>query len=246
MPRDLDDLAAFAAVARLGSFARAAVERGVSASALSHTLRGLEERLQVRLLSRTSRSVGLTAAGERLLARLGPALAAVDDALATLRINVSRIAAFPCVAPILRRFADAHPAVRLEVCVDDGLADIVRGRFDAGIRLGESLEADMVAVRIGGELRASVVASPDYLARRGTPDTPRDLGQHACIPYRHITAGTLYRWEFGQGPSAVEVAVDGPLTVNDADLAVTACQRRLHSPQIGRLKIPQLGVSARF
>ncbi len=233
MPRDLNDLAAFAAVARLGSFARAAAERGVSASALSHTLRGLEERLRVRLLNRTTRSVGLTAAGERLLAQLGPALAAVDNALATLReerdepagplrINVSRIAALLCVAPILRRFADAHPAVRLEVWVDDGLADIVRGGFDAGIRLGESLEADMIAIPVGGELRAAVVASPDYLARRGTPDTPRDLGRHACIRYRHVTAGTLYRWEFGEGATAVEVSVDGPLTVNDADLAVAA------------------------
>ena len=233
MPRDLDDLAAFAAVARLGSFARAATERGVSASALSHTLRGLEERLGVRLLNRTTRSVGVTAAGERLLAQLGPALAAVDEALAALReerdepsgplrINVSRIAAFLCVAPVLRRFTDTYPAVQLEVCVDDGLADIVRGGFDAGIRLGESLQADMVAVRVGGELRAAVVASPDYLQRHGTPGTPQDLAGHACIRYRHITAGTLYRWEFGEGASAVEVAVEGPLTVNDADLAAAA------------------------
>lgn len=233
MPQSLDDLAAFVAVARHRSFARAAVERGVSASALSHAVRGLEERLGVRLLNRTTRSMTPTAAGERLLAQLGPALAAVDEALldlregrdepsGPLRLNVSRIAAFLLIAPVLRRFSDLYPAVRLEVWVDDGISDIVRDGFDAGIRLGERLEADMVAVRVGGELRAAVVASPDYLARFGVPGTPRDLARHACIGYRHVTAGTVYRWEFGEGATEVEVAVAGPLTVNDADLAVAA------------------------
>jgi len=225
------ELSAFAAIAEHGSFARAAAHLRVSPSALSQTIRGLEERLGVRLLNRTTRSVAPSDAGARLLARLTPALAELTAAVADvgtfrdkpaglLRLNAARIAATRFIAPLLGPFHRAYPEIVLDVVVEDALTDIVLGRFDAGIRLGERLEKDMVAVKVSGDFEMMAVASPDYLARCGTPTSPRDLHRHRCINFRWPTHGGLYRWEFETGRKEFEIAVDGPLIVNDADLLV--------------------------
>jgi DNA-binding transcriptional LysR family regulator len=224
---DYADLRAFAAIAERGSFARAASHIGVSPSALSQTIRGLEERLGIRLLNRTTRSVAPSEAGARLLARLLPAMAELDAAVADvttlrdtpsglLRINATRIAAVHYLAPLVGPFHRAYPDV------EDRLVDIVAGRYDAGIRLGEMVEKDMIAVKLTGDLEMMVVAAPAYLDRAGTPKTPRELRGHRCINFRWPTAGGLYRWEFERGDEKLEAAVDGPLIVNEPDIAVRA------------------------
>lgn len=229
----IDEMAAFALVAEHKSFAKAAVELGVSRSALSHSMRTLEERLGVRLLNRTTRSVAPTDAGERLLARLRPALdeigAAIDEMNAhkdspagSLRLTLLPLATRTVVAPILGRFMAAYPAIKIEISSDGALRDIVRERFDAGIRPGERVERDMVVVPVSGPIRMSVVASPEYLARKGTPRTPRDLHAHDCIRLRLPSSGGLFPWRFAKGNESFEVAVDGRLIVNDADLMVQA------------------------
>ncbi|AUX34899.1 MULTISPECIES: LysR family transcriptional regulator [Sorangium] len=231
--REFADLTAFAAIVEHGSFARAAAHLRVSPSALSQTIRGLEERLGVRLLNRTTRSVAPSEAGARLLSRLSPALTELDAAVAdvkalrdrpagVLRINTARAAAVWCLAPLLGPFHEEHPEIALDVVVEDAIADIVARRFDAGVRLGERLERDMVAVKLSGDLSMMAVASPAYLARHGVPATPRDLHRHRCINMRWPTDGSLYRWEFEKGKQSLEVAVEGPLTVNDVDLALRA------------------------
>ncbi|HEY9344523.1 MAG TPA: LysR family transcriptional regulator [Inquilinus sp.] len=230
---DYAELRAFAAVAEAASFSRAARRLGVSPSALSQTLRGLEERLGVRLLNRTTRSVTPTEAGERLLDRLRPLFAEFDQAVeevnrfrdapaGRLRINVPRFAAVHLVGPVLGRFHTAHPGVELEVVVDDTITDIVAGRFDAGIRLGETLERDMVAVPLTGALELAAVATPEYFAEHGLPQTPADLHRHRCLRFRWPGGGDLYRWEFEKGGQEVALAVDGPLVVNDAALMLQA------------------------
>jgi DNA-binding transcriptional LysR family regulator len=229
---DLSELDAFACVARHRSFKKAALECGVSASALSHAMRTLETRLDVRLLNRTTRSVTPTEAGEQLLQRLGPALREISDALdqindfrdvprGTLRLNVPRPAARLLLAPLFARFLAAYPQIRLEVVTDDGLVDIVAGGFDAGIRFGESLAQDMVALPLGPPVRLVVVASPMYAARRGLPRQPQELKQHACIG-RRFPSGAVYAWEFSQGGASLAVAVDGPLLLDDDDLILRA------------------------
>jgi DNA-binding transcriptional LysR family regulator len=228
---DYAELRAFAAIAEHGSFARAAAQLAVSPSALSQTIRGLETRLGVRLLNRTTRSVAPTEAGTRLLARLQPALADLDGAVAdlaaargrpsgTLRINSTRIAALHHLAPAVGPFLKAYPEITLDIVIDDRLVDIVGSRFDAGIRLGEKVEKDMVAVRIGGDLRMLVVGSPDYVEAHGRPKTPRDLQSHRCINFRWPTDGSFYRWEFERGNEEIEALVSGPLIVNDPELAL--------------------------
>jgi DNA-binding transcriptional LysR family regulator len=228
---DYAELRAFAAIAEHGSFARAAAQLAVSPSALSQTIRGLETRLGVRLLNRTTRSVAPTEAGTRLLARLQPALADLDAAVAdlaaargrpsgTLRINSTRIAALHHLAPAIGPFLKAYPEITLDIVVDDRLVDIVGNRFDAGIRLGEKVEKDMVAVRIGGDLRMLVVGSPDYVEAHGRPKTPRDLQSHRCINFRWPTDGSFYRWEFERGNEEIEALVSGQLIVNDPELAL--------------------------
>ena len=230
---DYAELRAFAAVAEAASFSRAARRLGVSPSALSQTLRGLEERLGVRLLNRTTRSVTPTEAGERLLDRLRPLFAEFDQAVqevnrfrdapaGRLRINVPRFAATHLVGPMLGRFQNAHPGVELEVVVDDTITDIVAGRFDAGIRLGETLERDMVAVPLTGVLELAAVATPEYFAEHGVPESPADLHRHRCLRFRWPGGGDLYRWEFEKGGREVALAVDGPLVVNDAALMLQA------------------------
>ena len=231
---DLNELAAFAAVARLRSFRQVALERGVSASALSHALRTLEERLGVRLLNRTTRSVTPTEAGRQLLARLAPAMREIDDALldlsalqdvpaGKLRLNVPRPAARLLLAPMLAGFVARYPRVQVDVVTDDGMIDIVRDGFDAGIRFGEQVAADMIAVPVGGPQPFVVVGSPAYLAAHGAPATPRDLLAHACIG-RRFPSGRQYAWEFEQDGEGVSIAVGGPLVFDDDELMLRAAR----------------------
>ncbi|MFN3945238.1 MAG: LysR family transcriptional regulator [Allosphingosinicella sp.] len=233
MRRDLADLSAFVAVARLGSFRRAAAELGVTASALSHALRALEERLGVRLLNRTTRSVSLTEAGEQLYARLLPAFEDVATAVdgvnsfrdrpaGSVRINVPRLAAATVIAPMLARFTAEFPEVRLEVTVDDGVVNIVDGRYDAGIRFGEAVERDMIAVRVSPDQRFAVVGSPAYFEDRPKPISPQDLRHHPCIGFRLPTSGVLYRWELEKDGIAIEVAPAGAPILNDPELSIQA------------------------
>jgi DNA-binding transcriptional LysR family regulator len=233
----LNDLHAFAAVAKARSFRRAAVELGVSPSALSHTLRGLEARLGVRLLHRTTRSVAPTDMGERLLSRLAPALLEISNALdainddrdspiGTLRINAPRAACDWVLGPLLPRFLAEHPGMRVELVSEDGFVDIVAKGFDAGVRFGESLQQDMVAVPMGPPQRFVVVASPAYLANHGPLSAPRELIHHDCIRLR-FPSGTFYRWEFTKAGEHVEVEVDGPLALSDMHQMVQAAESGL-------------------
>ena len=233
----LADLQSFAAVARLRSFRRAAVELGVSPSALSHALRGLETRLGVRLLNRTTRSVAPTEAGESLLNRLAPALQDIhgaldevnafrDSPLGTLRINAPRAACELVLAPLVSRFIKAHPGMQVELVADNAFVDIVATGFDAGVRFGESLQQDMVALPLGPPQRFLVVGSPAYLASHGTPICPRELQQHPCIRNR-FSNGATYRWEFARGNERFEIEIDGPLAVSEMSLMIHAAEQDL-------------------
>jgi DNA-binding transcriptional LysR family regulator len=226
------EMSAFVAIAERASFAKAAVQLGVSRSSLSESLRALEERLGVRLLNRTTRSVALTEAGERLLAQLRPLLDNLDAALESvnafrdspaghLRITVPRPAARTIIEPILSRFLRAYPAVTLEVTIDSTLTDIVRDRFDAGIRPGHRVEQDMIALRIGEDAHPTVVGSPDYLRRHGTPKEPSDLGSHNCTRMRYAS-NAFHRWVFEKRGRNLEVDVKGSLITGDSELAVRA------------------------
>ena len=227
------ELKAFVAVVERASFARAADHLGLSPSALSQIIRKLEARLGVLLLNRTTRSVAPTEAGSRLHARMTPMIlemdAAVADAAAAkgrivgpLRINTLGMAAKKIIAPRLGAFHRAHPDVVLNIIIDDGLSDIVAGGFDAGIRVGERLEKDMIAVRLTPDVKMLAVASPDYLAQRGEPSTPADLRRHACINWRFPGSGRIYRWEFEKKGKKLEVAVEGPLLSNHQDVVIEA------------------------
>jgi DNA-binding transcriptional LysR family regulator len=229
---DLAEMTAFIAVAERASFAKAALQLGLSRSALSETISGLEARLGVRLLNRTTRSVSLTEIGERLLTELRPALDSVEAALdgvnrfrdkpaGMLRLTVPRPAARVVIEPILARFILAYPGITLEIVTDSGLTDIVRDRFDAGIRPGHRVEQDMVALRIGEDSRPTVVAAPDYLSRHGTPAEPDDLRAHNCLRLR-FASGALHQWVFEREGRRLEVVVTGSLIVTDGDLAVRA------------------------
>jgi DNA-binding transcriptional LysR family regulator len=226
---DLYDLAAFAVVAEQRSFTRAAADVGISQSALSHAMKALEERLGVRLLSRTTRSVSTTEAGETLLRHLRPALAeiasGVDAASAlrgkpsgTLRITATKHAVSSVVMPVLPRFLASHPDIHLEMVVDDNLTDIVANRIDAGIRFGDLVEKDMIAVRIGPDIRMAVVGAPSYFADHPMPRTPRELSGQRCINYRQVRTGGLYAWDFEEKGRPFAVRVEGPLVFNNSDL----------------------------
>jgi DNA-binding transcriptional LysR family regulator len=226
---DLYDLAAFAVVAELGSFTRAAAELAMSQSALSHAIKALEERLGVRLLSRTTRSVSTTEAGHTLLRSLRPALediASGVDAVGALRgkpsgavrITATKHAVSSVVMPAMPSFLASHPDIRVDMIVDDNLTDIVADRMDAGIRFGDIIEKDMIAVRIGPDIRMAVVGSPSYFADRPAPLTPHELSSHRCINYRHIRSGGLYAWDFEEEGRPFKVRVEGPLIFNNADL----------------------------
>ncbi len=226
MPRtDLNDLFAFRAVARERSFTRAAAQLGVSQSALSQTLRGLEARLGLRLLTRTTRSVATTEAGERLLRAVGPALDEIDAGLTalselrekpagTIRITAHDHAIKAVLWPALVKLLPDYPDIKLELIIDYGLTDIVAERYDAGVRSGEMVAKDMVAVRIGPDMRMAVVGAPSCFARRTRPKMPQDLTSHACINLRLPTHGGLYAWEFEKGGRELRVRVEGQLVFN--------------------------------
>lgn len=224
----LHELQAFAAVAQHNSFRKAALELAVTPSALSHTIKGLEARLGVRLLNRTTRAVSTTEAGLHLLTRLGPALdeitMALDDLnlhretpLGTLRLNAPKAAAQGVLPALVSRFLSLHPQMQVEVVSNDAFVDIVAEGFDAGVRFGESLQQDMVAHPMGPPQHFVVVASPDYLARHGRPRHPHDLANHNCIRVR-FPSGAHFRWEFAQGGHRIHVDVPGTLSTDDFQL----------------------------
>jgi DNA-binding transcriptional LysR family regulator len=230
---NLNDFLGFLAVARERNFTRAAAKLGVSQSALSHAIRGLETRLGVRLLARTTRSVAPTPAGERLLQTIGPRFDQIEAELAdlnelkdrpagTIRITAGEHAAESVLWPTLKKLLPAYPDIKVELVVDYGLTDIVTERYDAGVRLGEQVAKDMIAVRIGPDLRMAVVGSPSYFARRPVPKKPQDLTEHNCINIRLPTLGGIYAWEFEKRGRALKVRVDGQLVFTNLALRLNA------------------------
>lgn len=230
---ELNDLAAFVVVADEMSFTRAAAKLAMSPSALSHAMKALEDRLGLQLLARTTRRVSTTEAGEHLLRTLRPALADInaglialnrlrDEPAGTLRITTPRHAATSVLFPILPDFRHAYPEIRIEITIDESLTDIIESRYDAGIRPGEKVAKDMVAVPISPRLRTAVVASPTYFADHPTPNTPQDLTEHGCINYRYATSGNLYPWGFERGGRSFQMRVEGSLVLNDGDLILAA------------------------
>jgi DNA-binding transcriptional LysR family regulator len=234
MPRpSYNDLLAFLAVGRERSFTKAAAQLGVSQSALSHTIRGLEARLGLRLLTRTTRSVSPTEAGERLLATVGHRFEEIEAELealselrekpaGTIRITATDYAADAILWPKLARFLPAYPDIKVEIIIDYGLIDIVVQRYDAGVRLGEQVAKDMIAVRIGPDMRMAVVGAPAYFAKRSLPEKPQDLTDHNCINLRLPTHGGLYAWEFEKGGRELKVRVEGQLVFSGAAQMLTA------------------------
>jgi DNA-binding transcriptional LysR family regulator len=231
----LAQLPVFLAVAEKKSFTRAARELGISASAVSQAIQRLEKEMGAALLVRTTRSVNLTEVGRQLAADAKPAVEQMAAALGSaqsddrepsgvLRLNVPRLACHVVLPPLLEAFARKHPRVHVDVTVDNRNVDIVAGGFDAGIRLRESVQKDMVAVRLSAAVRFVVVASKRYLAKHPRPQHPRDLVQHACLGWRAPTSGTLGRWEFQEGKRTIEVAVEGPLSSSDPDLLIRAAR----------------------
>ena len=231
--RNLNDLLSFVTVAREGSFTRAAAQLGVTQPALSQAISGLEERMQIRLLTRTTRSVSPTAAGERLLQSVGHRIDEIEaelDMLTELRDkpagivritcgpNVLKTTLLPKLAPLLREYPDIH----IELDANHGFRDIVADRFDAGVRLGDTIDKDMIAMPIGPKLRMAAAASPDYFARYPVPKTPHDLTQHQCINMRMVRSGGIYVWEFDREGGELKVRVNGQLTFNTSDHVVDA------------------------
>ncbi len=225
LKENFNELQFFLAVARERSFTRAAGKLGVTQSALSHAIKALEARLNIRLLTRTTRSVAPTQMGERIIACLEPRLSELDEELEQLvqlsgatagdiRISAGEHSAKCLVWPKLKPFLRQYPDISVELVVDNGFVNIVEGRFDAGVRLGESVDKDMIAVRIGPDVRLVVAGSPDYFARHGKPQTPHDLQHHRCINMRLPTAGGVYHWEFEKAGKQLKVKVDGQLTFN--------------------------------
>jgi DNA-binding transcriptional LysR family regulator len=239
MPQEnFNDLVAFVMVAKEGSFTKAAVKLGVSQSALSQTVRGLEERLGLRLLTRTTRSVSPTNAGERLLRTAGPRFEEIqaelsalsemrDKPAGTIRITAGEHAAISVLAPALEKFLPANPDVNVEITVDYGLTNIVAERYDAGVRLGEQLAKDMIAVRIGPEMRMAVVGAPSYFRQHHWPETPQDLTAHNCIQIRMPTHGNILQWEFEKDGHELNVRVEGQLVFNNIAMRLDAAQRGL-------------------
>lgn len=223
----LDGLVTFVHVAQLSSFSAAASRLGVSPSAVSQVIRGLEQRLGVALFNRTTRSVSLSEAGARYLERVEPAVRelmtaadelndSIGEPSGLLRLNVPRAAYMTILQPILAKFLDAYPQIDLEITLENALVDIVRLGYDGGIRFGEFVEHDMVAVKVGPELFVNVVASPDYLARHGTPAHPRELIEHNCIGFRHSSSGIVERWEFERNDEQIQLVLAGRVILNDS------------------------------
>src|SRR5258707_10813495 len=230
LPSDLSSLATFLVIVEERSFTRAAKRQGVSPSAVSHAMRALEEEVGVRLLARTTRSVALTEAGERLRACLKPALTEVEETLdqisgqthraaGRVRLLLPRLAVSSVLAPKLGRLHKEYPEIVLDVTTDDSRRDIVADGFDAGIHFGEYIEKDMIAVRVSPDHRPAIVGSPNYFKSHPKPKEPRDLLQHSCMNFRHGSAG-LYRWGFEKGKKTLSVAVNGPLIVDDLQLVI--------------------------
>jgi DNA-binding transcriptional LysR family regulator len=224
---NFNDLLAFVAVAREGSFTKAAAQLGVSQSALSHTIRALEARLGVRLLTRTTRSVSPTEAGERLLRTVAPRLDEIEAEVAALsefrdkpagniRITAAEHAANTVLWPKLAEFLPNYPDIKVEIIVNDGLIDLVAERYDVGVRLGDQVAKDMIAVRIAPDLRMAIVASPGYFSKRPPPQAPQDLAAHDCINLRLPTHGGIYAWEFEKDGHALNVRVEGQLVFNSS------------------------------
>lgn len=235
LKENFNDLISFLEVARERSFTKAAAKLGVSQSALSHAIRGLEERLELRLLTRTTRSVAPTDVGEKLVNSLAPRFADLENELLALsemrerpagniRINAAEHGMQSVLWPVLKTFLADYPDINVEVSVDNALTDIVSGRFDAGVRLGEQVAKDMIAVRIGPDFSMAVVGSPDFLARHGTPATPQDLQRFRCINMRLPTLGGIYAWEFEKEGRELRVRVDGQLTFNSLHQRIDAAQ----------------------
>ncbi|HBL8927654.1 TPA: LysR family transcriptional regulator [Enterobacter hormaechei subsp. xiangfangensis] len=235
---NFNDLLSFMVVARERSFTRAAAQLGVSQSALSHAMRNLEARLEVRLLTRTTRSVAPTEAGEQLFMRLSPHLLEIEQELTALRdtrdrpagnirLTAGEHAMSAVLWPVLKPFMAQYPDINVEVTVDDGLTDIVDGRFDAGVRLGEQVAKDMIAIRIAPDMRMAVVGSADYLHRFGVPETPEQLDQHRCINMRLPTRGGLYAWEFERDGRELRVRVEGQLILNSLPQRIDAAENGL-------------------
>jgi len=238
MRDDLSGLTALLCVAEKRSFTAAAAELRVTPSAVSQSIRSLEERVGVRLLQRTTRSVGLTEAGARFLSRVKPAMEGVREAFASLselrdrpagvlRLTLPRLGYESVVGPRLPEFLAQYPDIDLEVSIDDAFVDVVKDRFDLGMRLGEMVEREMISVRVSGDMRIAVVGTPDYFAERGRPKHPRDLQQHDCINYRRRALGVVSRWEFTEDGKDFQVAVEGRVLINDGDLMVDAALRGL-------------------
>jgi DNA-binding transcriptional LysR family regulator len=230
---NVNDLLAFLAVARERSFTRAAAKLGVSQSALSHTVRALEGRLGVRLLTRTTRSVSPTQAGERLLEKVAPRFEEIevelealgelrDKPAGTIRITSAEHAVNMVLWPALMKFLPSYPDIKVEICIDHALVDIVAQRYDAGVRSGEQVAKDMIAVRIGPDMRMAVVGAPSYFAKRSAPKKPQDLTSHNCINLRLPTYGGLYAWEFEKGHRELNVRVDGQLILTDTSKMLNA------------------------
>jgi DNA-binding transcriptional LysR family regulator len=230
---EIDDLLAFATIARARSFTRAAAELGLSPSALSHTMRSLETRLGVRLLARTTRSVAPTPAGERLLRSVESAVEEVEAGLGamdkwrgepsgSIKITTAQGGARLVLAPALPKFLLEHPKITVEICVEGRLADLVRDGFDAGIRWGENVEQDMVAVRVSPNTRLIVVGAPAYFERYPRPQSPADLEHHNCLNYRNVTGGGTFPWTLERDGKEVRSRAEGQLTIaDDPDVAVT-------------------------
>jgi DNA-binding transcriptional LysR family regulator len=232
----LSELTAFVAVAEHRSFTKAAAQVGIALPTMSQTIRSLEERLGMRMFNRTTRSVALTEAGERLLIEVQPILEGIDHALesvnafrdkpiGTLRLAIERSAGQLLLAeghaPLIQPFLAEYPAVRVEIAIDDAHTDIISGRFDAGIRLGHRIERDMTILRMSDDSRMLTIAAPDYLASRPTPAVPGDLHAHDCIRFRTPWDGSIVPWRFTRGDQEVEIAVEGPLIVNDVEMLLT-------------------------
>lgn len=231
MQNDLNDLATFAIVAEEQSFTRAAARLGMSQSAISHSMRGLEKRLGLQLLARTTRSVSPTAAGTTLLRNLNPALQRIELSLAEvrkqkespagrIRLIIPRTATYMVLLPKLAQFARAYPEIVLEVTSSNDPVDLVAQQYDAGVQIGEFIQRDMIAVRVSKDMRLAVVGSPEYFKSHKLPRTPRDLKDHACIGFRFSTG--IYRWEFEKGRKALTVNPQGPATFDDPDLVIQA------------------------
>ena len=236
---ELAELSAFATVAEERSFTRAAIRLGISQSALSHSMRGLEKRLGLQLLARTTRSVSPTAAGTALLQELAPALERIERAVAEtrkqrenpagrIRLIIPRTATQMVIVPKLARFNRAYPEIILEFTSSNDPVDLVAGQYDAGIQLGEFIQRDMIAVQVTGEMRLAVVGSPQYFKSHNIPRTPQDLKEHSCIGFRFSNG--LYRWEFEKGRKALTVSPQGPASFDDPDLVIQAV---LHGVGIG-------------